>query len=130
MVKIGKVDMRAALRDVVKSELDKQQKSDLAKELEKHYHASYSDYCQCGKIVTIDGKDTENTKIETIKEKKYLVGKCSFCDAKHYVKVVIPPPVSLIDTPIPIGIFYTESQVNGTQETDKGKKLTGGVWKP
>ena len=36
MVKIGKADLRASLRDVIKSEMDKQQEADIKKTLEKN----------------------------------------------------------------------------------------------
>lgn len=132
MVKIGKADLRASLRDVIKSEMDKQQEADIKKTLEKNLEGSYSEYCKCGKIATINGKD-EKTKVEEVKGKKYLVGNCQFCNTKYYVRIEMQPPASFFDKPEPVGIFYTEHDLFGTPEPEykqiERPKLKVSTWK-
>ncbi len=134
MVKIAKTDVRSALRDILKDEMNKQQKSELNKMMEQRYRESYSEYCPyCERIATVDGTKPETTT-EEIKGKKYLVGKCPHCEKPLYVYVKMEPPASFLGEPSFTGYFFTKEHVHGEAEIPileekKKPKLHGSIFR-
>lgn len=121
MVKIGKTDVRAALKDFIKDEARKQQKGEMDKIMKEHYTDSYTDTCPyCNGLSTVLGsKYNENAKVETVKGKRYLVGDCQDCKKPVYVYVALTPPMSMLDSPSARGYFFTKEYVYGEQPTQQ-----------
>ncbi len=134
MVKIAKTDVRYALRDIIKDEMKKQQKSDTDKAMNQAYEDSYSDYCPyCHRIATIDGSK-EETEIKEVKKKKYLTGKCENCEKEIYVRLFVQPPASILGEPSVVAYFYTKEYVYGEPEippvsVPNKTKLQGGIFR-
>ena len=137
MVRIAKTDVRSALRDILKDEMKKQQESELRERMDKAYSESYTDFCPyCKALIEVHGGD-EGVHEETVKNKRYLVKKCGKCEKDVYVRIVMTPPVSMLDTPGFRGFFYTREYVYGEPENKQEEslqirprqKLRGGVWK-
>ena len=118
MVKYSKTDVRAAMKDVIRSEMAKQQKGEMDRQMEGLYAESYADECPyCQKLTEVNAPDIEEgkktAKIETVKEKKYLTDTCTKCGKKIYVRIVMSQPLSMLDAPSPRGYFFTEEYVMG-----------------
>ena len=133
MVKVGKQDVRYAMTQIIDREMKKQQEAEIKEEMEKLYKESYSEFCPyCKQIATIDGS-AETSRIENIRGKQYLTGKCQHCHKELYVRVVMQPPKSMLDRPSSRGYFYTKEQVHGLPAEPvklQGKPiLTGSIWK-
>lgn len=112
MVKATKKDVRYAMTQIIDREMKKQQQAELKKMMDNLYKDSYTDRCNyCNHLATIDGKDTENTRVEEIDKKKYLIGKCGSCSKELYVRIIMQPPASLLDSPSARGYFYTKEDV-------------------
>jgi len=133
MVKVGKQDVRAVLKDIMHGEFEKQKKAEMDEFMAEQLEKSYSEYCKCGKIVTIDGKDKENTRIETVNGNRYLVGKCKFCGEEYYVEIRVQPPKSMLDIPTSRGYFHSKNQAYGIREEPENvpqkPRITVGTFK-
>jgi hypothetical protein len=137
MVKIAKTDVRAALRDILRDEMGKQQKAELDETMQNLYKESYTDECPyCKQLLWVMGTD-ENVKLEEVGGKKYMVKACDNCKKKVYVKIVMTSPKSMLDTPGTRAYFFTKEYVYGepeapvplTEPSHERKKLNGGVWR-
>lgn len=133
MVKVGKQDVRYAMTQIIDREMKKQQEAELKDTMDKLYKESYTDFCNyCKQITTVSGTD-ENTKIEEAEGKKYLVCPCQHCKKDLYVRVVMQPPKSLLDTPSSRGYFYTKEEAYKLPpepvKSDTKPRFTGRVWK-
>lgn len=116
MVKVGKQDIRYAMTSIIDREMKKQQKAELEEMMEKLYNGSYADNCPyCKRIVVVNGKD-ENTRINEVNGKKYLIGACQFCKKEIYVRIVMQPPKSMLDSPSARGYFFSREDANGSDD--------------
>ena len=133
MVKIAKTDVRAALRDILKDEMSKQQKAELEETMQNIYKESYTEECPyCKNLIWVIGTD-EKVKTEEVRGNKYLVKSCDNCEKKVYVRIVMTSPKSMLDTPGTRAYFYTKEYAYGEEEPSlpvpEKKKLSGSIWK-
>lgn len=129
---IGKQDVRAAMHQYIKEEAEKQQKGEMKRMMDNLLKESYTDYCPyCSKITQVIG-ESHGGKAEIVEHgrDRYLVDDCQFCEKPVYVKVVMTPPLSMLDTPSSRGYFFTKDQVYGsTMEIPAEKpKMTGSLF--
>jgi hypothetical protein len=126
-LRIGKQDVKSAMRDIIQQEMRKQQQADMEETIDQLYTESYADKCPyCGAVCMVDGKKfNPDAEVTVINGKKYLMGKCSECEKTVYVKVSMQSPKSMLDSPSPMGKFYTESHVTGNPEPETHTVIHG-----
>lgn len=131
-VKVGKNDIRYSMTQIIDREMKKQQQAEMKEQMDRLYEDSYAEYCgYCKQVTTIDGKD-ENVKKVEIDKKTYLVGKCSHCEKELYVRIIMQPPKSLLDSPSARGYFFTREEAYKLPpepvKSEQKTRFKGGIW--
>jgi DNA-directed RNA polymerase subunit RPC12/RpoP len=120
-------DKRAVLKSIYREQMQKDQKKEMEKMLEKGGQQAYGGNCPyCSKFVILNDQLAETKKAheEEIRDQKYVVEPCPYCRKEIFVHLVIKPPEDFLGKPTIIGMFEPKEKVYKKEEYPKATPYT------